>query len=161
MEREGFLETMFEDRPLSSLLDSDPFEVRQFMTVPRGMPGYGSLVREMQKIRKRKPWLYHALLEVWDDSYQRSEQAWDFEKLGPRHRTDFSADDQKAIRSPWSKFKRLVKLFSDDSALGMSSQQCKEEFDRIMNAPEEVQDKEKPVEKSDKKSKKPKREGKK
>ena len=161
-------------------LDYDTVRFRHEVHGTSG-PSTPDEAKRLERIRKWQPMLYDSILEVWDDGCQRDAQAQNDayqradQVYGPYVEGKASCEDEDAYweykraeefykNDAWDKYRRLVEFFGMDdesNLVGRTEKWVKEEFDRIMNAPEEVQDKEKPVEKSDKKSKKPKREGKK
>lgn len=172
----GYLESHFKDGAYQlHPLDHDPLYFR------RQLGGrWSEKDKWMQKIRERQPWIYHRILKVWEDARESDEQASRdagkradeaMEALG-----DAAPDDEEewmdacsALTSHflnsgacYDKYESLVDFFKDDAALKMDSKQIEEEFNRILNAPEEDQDKGEPdwyVELK-KKSKKSKRAGK-
>lgn len=158
-----------------SLLDGDTFRFRQEV---HGNPG-PSIPDERKRLERIRKWhrsLYDSILEVWDDgcqkhpqaehdAYERAEQVYGPYVVGKASCEDeenwweYNRAQEFYKNDAWDKYKRLVEFFGidDESNLsGRTQEWVEEEFNRIMNAPEEVQDKEEP-----RKSKKSKREGKK
>ena len=155
MMKSGSLESSFDrhtrdDQPLNY----DPFE---FHLRFRGGSGTRSYEKReaMARIRAWWPWMYHRILEVWEDAAQRQSEAYDevyekarraFEGLVFDDEFDEMNDfsnylDAIMKQSDWyGKFNRLADSFKDGAKLKMSSDQAMVEFDRIVNAPEEVRE---------------------
>jgi hypothetical protein len=148
------------------LLDGDTF---RFRLEVHGNPGL-SIPDERKRLERIGKWhrsLYDSILEVWDDgcqrhlqaehdAYQRADEVYGpyvVGKAGSEEEEDwweYTRAQEFYKNDAWDKYKRLVEFFATDdesNLVGRTGEWVKAEFDRIMNAPEEVQDKETPIKK--------------